>query len=119
MLNFIYITLFISAAPTQTHVSVVQYKHVHNKISPLFQKAKNLRAKQTRQENWQGKRRLRTPISHGAIQAHLTLVNGSNVLSLRYTGIGLHFIECTQRDMEYPWHKGGLSLSLLHTIQRC
>lgn len=92
MLNFIYITLFISAAPTQTHVSVVQYKHVHNKISPLFQKAKNLRAKQTRQENCQGKRRLRTPISHGAIQAHLTLVNGGNVLSLRYTGIGLHFI---------------------------
>jgi len=122
MLNFIYITLFISAAPTQMHVPAVQYKRVHNKTPALFQKAKNLRAKQTRQENRQGKRRLRTPISHCAIEAQdhdLTLVNGSNVLSLRDTGIGSHFTQCTQRDMEHPRQKGGLSPRLLHTIQRC
>lgn len=87
-----YLYSSISAVPTQMRVPAVQYKHVRNKTSA--QKAKNLRAKQTRQENWQGKRRLKTPISHCATEAQgydLTLVNGSNVLSLRYIGIGLHF----------------------------
>lgn len=58
--------LLYSAAPTQIRVTTVQYKHVHNKRSALFQKEKNLRAKQTRQEDWQGKSRLRTLISQVA-----------------------------------------------------
>lgn len=122
MLDFIYITLFISSAPTQMHVPAVQYKHAHIKTSALFQKAMNLTAKQTRQENWQGKGKLRTPISHCAVEGQdydFTLVNGSNISLLTYIGTGLHFTSCTQGDMEHTRQKGGLSPSLLHAIQRC
>lgn len=64
------------------HVPATQYKHVHYETSALFQKAKNFRAKQVRQENWQGKRKFRTSITHCAIEAQdydLTLENVSNV----------------------------------------
>lgn len=102
------------------HVPAVQFKYSHNKTSSLFQKAMNLRAKQTRRKNWQGKGNLRTPTSHWAAEAQdydVTLVNGSHVSLLAYIGIGLH-LTCTQGDMEHTWQKGGLRPGLLHAVQR-